>query len=321
MRTALAVSALLLSALCTPAVAQSSSQPIRLVVPYTAGGTADVLARLIATPLGPLLGQPVIVENQPGAAGTLAAGSVSRAKPDGLTLLMTNTGPSAIAPAINKKISYDPVRDFAAVSLVARSPLVLVVSSAFPANDLPGLIAYARAHPEAIEYSSPGIGSFTHVATERFAQAAGIKLVHVPYKGQAPALTAVISGEVKMMLSSSSNLLFEMVKSGKLRLIGVSTLQPSALAPGATPIAQVLPNFETEFWFGILAPAKTSPAVVARLHDAIRKILADPATAKQMEATGCEVAEGPSDQFQTMLGREAKVWQEVVRAARIEAEN
>ena len=319
MRAVLVVLAAVFSTLIgTPVFAE---QPIRLVVPYTAGGTADTLARILAPQLGTLMGQPVIVDNQPGAAGTSAASAVSRAKPEGLTLLLSNTGPSAIAPAINKQVSYDPVKDFAAVSLIARSPLVLVSSPALGVTDLRGLIAYAKAHPGEVEYSSPGIGSFTHVATERFAQAAGIRLVHIPYKGQAPAVTAVVSSEVKMMLSSSSGLLFDMVRNGKLRMLGVSTREPSNLAPGAVPIMQVLPNYETSFWFGVLAPAKTNPAIVAKLHDAIEKVLSDPATPKQMEATGCEPAMGPSDEFQTMLGTEAKLWLDVVQAAKIETDN
>jgi tripartite-type tricarboxylate transporter receptor subunit TctC len=294
--------------------------PIHLVVPYTAGGTADVLARIVATPLAPLLGQPVVVDNQPGAAGTIAAAFVSRAKPDGLTLLLTNTGPTAIAPAMNKKVTYDPVKDFVAVTLVARSPLLLVVNPSVDVKDLRGLIAYAKANPGRVDYSSPGVGSFTHLATERFAQAAGLQLVHVPYKGQAPAITAVVAGEVKMSLTSPSALMFEMIRSGKLRLLGVTTREPSNLAPGAMPMAQVLPNFETEFWFGILAPAKTPPATIARLHDTLQKVLSDPAVAKQMEATGSEVAMGPSDQFQQMLASEVKVWADVVQAAKISPE-
>lgn len=319
MRALLAAFAVLLSA--AGGTAARADQPIHLVVPYSAGGTADVLTRIIAGPLGPLMGAPVIVDNQVGAAGTVAAAAVSRARPDGLTLLSTNTGPSAIAPALNKKLSYDPVKDFRAVTLIAKSPLVLVVNSALGIDDLPALIAYAKVHPGGVEYSSPGIGSFTHVATERFAQAAGITLVHVPYKGQAPALTAVLTGEVKMMLSSSSGLLFDNVKSGTLRLIGVSTREPSPLAPGAIPIARTLPSFSTEFWFGLLAPAKTPHAIIAKLHAALQKILADPATAKAMEATGCEVAMGPADDFQRLLGSEVKLWSDVIQAAKIEPEN
>jgi tripartite-type tricarboxylate transporter receptor subunit TctC len=322
MRSALAIMALLLfSFSAAPAIAQQTSQPITLVVPYPAGGTADVLARMVATGIGPVLGQTIIVDNKPGAAGTVAAGFVSRAKPDGLTLLFTNAGPSAIAPAMSKKPTYDPVKDFTAVSLVARSPLLLVVNSSLEVKDLRSLIEYAKAHPGKVEYSSPGIGSFTHLATEQFAQAAGIRLLHVPYQGQAPAVTAVAAGEVKMSLTSPSGFMFDMVRTGKLRLLGVSSREPSRLAPGAVPIGHVLQNFETEFWFGVLAPTKTSPATVTTLHNAIQKVLSDPAIARQMEVLGSEVASGPSDQFQQFLGTEANRWREVVRAAKIDPEN
>ena len=222
---------------------------------------------------------------------------------------------------MNRKIAYDPVKDFAAVSMVARSPLLLMVNASLEAKDLRSFIAYAKAQPGGIEYSSPGIGSFTHLATEQFAQAAGLKLVHIPYKGQAPALTAVVAGEVKMSLTSPSAAMFDMARSGKLKLLGVSSREASKLAPGVPPMAQVLPGFDTEFWFGILAPAKTPAATVKRLHEALQTVLADPALARQMEATGSEVAMGPAPEFQRLLASEAERWREVVRAAKIEPEN
>ena len=300
------------------AQAQATSQTVALVVPYPPGGTADALARMLAVPMGLALGQPVIIDNRPGAAGTLAAAHVARAKPDGRTLLFTNAGPSAIAPAMNKNVSYDPEKDFTAISLVARSPLLLVVNGASEIKDLQGLIAYARARPDAMAYSSPGIGSFTHLATERLAQAAGIKLLHVPYKGQAPAVTAVISGEVQMMLSSSSGAMSEMIRNGRLRLIGVSTAEPTPLAPGAPPIRQVPPGYETDFWFGIVAPAQTPAAAVQRLHAAVQKAMGDPGVPAQLEATASERATGPSDEFQRYLATEARRWRDVVVNAKIE---
>lgn len=301
-----------------PVVAQQSGRAIRLIVPYPPGGTADVLARTVATPLAPLLGQPVVIENRPGAAGAIGATLVSRAEPDGHTLLFTNVGPSAIAPAMSKSAAYDPVRDFTAISLVARSPLVLVTHPAAEIKDLQGLIGLAKANPGRVEYSSAGVGSFGHLATELFAQAAGIRLLHVPYQGQAPAVVAVVSGDVKMSLTSPSKAMFEMIRADKLRLIGVSSRKPSPLAPGATPIADVLPNFEAQFWFGIVAPAKTSDAMVEKLHDGIEKVLSDPTLAQRFEALGSEVATGPAQQFQKLLSTEAERWRKVVRAANIQ---
>jgi tripartite-type tricarboxylate transporter receptor subunit TctC len=298
-----------------PAQAQ---QTIRLIVPYPAGGTADIMARIVAKPLGPLLGANVIVDNVSGAAGTLGLGQVARAEGDGTTLVLTNTGPSAIAPAMNSKVPYDAVKDFTAISLVAKSPLLLMVHPGFDVKDTRGLIAYAKANPGKVEYSSPGIGSFTHVATERFAQAAGIQLLHIPYKGQAPAVTAVVAGEVKMSLTSPSAAMFDMARTGKLVLLGVSSREASPLAPGVPPISLGLPGYETEFWFGILASAKTTAATVKRLNEALQTVLSDPAIARQLEATGSEVVKGPADAFQLMLASEAARWREVVRGAKLE---
>jgi tripartite-type tricarboxylate transporter receptor subunit TctC len=301
-----------------PVVAQQSGRPIRLIVPYPPGGTADVLARTVATPLASILNESVIVENRPGAAGAIGATYVSRAEPDGNTLLFTNVGPSAIAPAMSKSPTYDPVRDFSAVSLVARSPLLLVVNAALEAKDLQGLISLAKANPGRIEYSSAGVGSFGHISTELFAQAAGISLLHVPYQGQAPSVNAVVSGDVKLSLTSPSKAMFEMIRAGRVRLIGVSSREPSPLAPGATPIASVVPNFEAQFWFGVVAPAKTSEAAVQRLNGGIGKVLADPALAQRFEALGSEVATGSAQEFQQLMSAEAQRWRGVVRAANIQ---
>jgi tripartite-type tricarboxylate transporter receptor subunit TctC len=316
MRIVPVIAALVLAVL--PVAHAFAQQPIRLIVPYPPGGTADALARMVAAPLASTLGQPVVVENQSGAAGTIALGAVARAEPNGRTLVFTNTGPSAIAPAMSAKVPYDPVKDFAAISLVARSPFLLMVNSSLEARDLASFLAYLKANPDKVEYSSPGVGSFTHLATEQFAQAAGVRLVHIPYKGQAPAVTAVMTGEVKMSLTSPSGATFELARAGKLRLLGVSSREPSKLAPGVPPMSQGLAGYETQFWFGFLAPAKTSPALVKQLNDAFQTVLADPALATRMEATGSEVAMGSAESFQSLLASEAARWREVVRAAKIE---
>lgn len=318
-RIALSIAVLVLSSIASSSVAQQSTRALRVIVPYPPGGTADVLARTVATPLAPILGHPVVVENRPGAAGAVGATQVSRADPDGLTLLFTNVGPSAIAPAMSKAAAYDPVRDFAAVSIVARSPLLLVINARLEARDLQGLIALAKANPGKIEYSSAGIGSFGHLTTELFAQAAGISLLHVPYQGQAPSVNAVVSGEVKLSLTSPSKAMFEMIRAGRVNLIGVSSREASQMAPGATPIAHVLPNFEAQFWFGFVAPARTSSATVDKLREGIDKVLADPALAQRFEALGSEVATSSLQQFQQLLASEAERWKGVVRASKIQA--
>lgn len=301
----------------TSADAQAA-RSIRLIVPFAAGGTSDVMARLIATPLGSTLGQPVIVENRPGATGAIATDQVSRAEPDGLTLLFTNVGPSAIAPATSKSSTYDPNRDVTAISLVARSPLLLVTNPGLNVKDLQGLVNLAKSAPGRIEYSSAGVGSFGHLSTELFAQAAGIRLLHVPYQGQAPAVNSVVSGEVKMSLTSPSSAMFELVRAGRLRMMGMSYLEASTLAPEVVPIANTLPNFEAQFWFGIVGPPKMSGAIVERLNDGIRKVLSDRALAQRIEGLGADVATSSPQEFQQLLSTEAVRWRKVVRATNLQ---
>ena len=304
-----------------PLHAQSSERPIKLIVPYPAGGIADSLARLVARPLGTSLGRPVIVENKSGAAGAVGATFVKHAEPDGTTLLFTNVGPSAIAPAMSKAPPYDPSKDFVAVSLVSRSPLMLAVPASSNFKDIEALIAAAKQKPDAIEYSSAGIGSFGHLSTELFAQAAGVQLLHVPYQGGSPATVALVTGDVQMSLTAPSSQMFELARQGKVRILGVSSRGPSPLVPGAPPISSVIPGYEAQYWFGIVAPAKTSDAVVQRLHQAVEKILADPAITQQFLSMGNEVGAGTSAEFQALIDSEWKRWSKVVRTAKIEQAN
>lgn len=304
-----------------PLYAQSGTKPIRLVVPYPAGGIADSLARLVATPLGSSLDRPVIIENKAGAAGALGATYVKNAEADGTTLLFTNVGPSAIAPAMSKTAPYDPVKDFVAVSLVSRSPLMLAVPASSPYKDLAALLAAAKASPGSVEYSSAGIGSFGHLSTELLSQAAGIHMLHVPYQGGGPATVALLIGDVKMSLTAPSTQMFEMAREGKVRILGVSSNGPSLLVPDTPPINKVVPNFQSEYWFGIVAPAKTSDANVQKLHSAVARILQDPAIARQFLSMGNEVGSGSSADFQKLIDSESTRWRTVVRAAKIEQNN
>jgi tripartite-type tricarboxylate transporter receptor subunit TctC len=298
--------------------AQTLAKPIKLVVPYPPGGIADALAREIAVPLAALLGQQTVVENKAGAAGALGATLVKNAEPDGNTLLFTNVGPSAIAPAMSKATPYDPNKDFTAVSLVSRSPLMLVASARSEIKDIRGLLLMARAKPDGLAYSSAGMGSFGHLSTELLAQAAGVKLLHVPYQGQAPATLALVSGDVQISLTAPSSQMLEMVREGRFRLLGVSTKGPSSLVPGAPPIADTIPGFDAEYWFGIVAPAGTSEAVVARLDAAIQKILLDANLVKRFQLMGNEpAATSTPAQFQKLIESEAKRWRDVVKTTKL----
>ncbi len=303
------------------AAAEMPSRPVRLVVPSPAGGTMDGSARALANALGPLIGQPIIVENRVGAAGIVAASYVSRAEPDGTTLFLTSVGPSAITPAISKAVSYDPVKDFTAISLVSRLPFVLVATPGFEARNVSEVIAQAKANPGKVEYASAGTGSVGHLLGETFASAAGISLLHVPYQGQAPSVMAVVAGEVKLSFTSPSPALYDMIRTNKMRLIGVSTREPSRLVPGGVPIAKVIPNFNVESWYGIVGPAHLKPTMVTSLNTAIQKALADPAVAKQFELLGSEVKGDTPAQFRDYIASEVVHWRDIVRAAHLEGSN
>jgi tripartite-type tricarboxylate transporter receptor subunit TctC len=302
--------------LCVAAIGASAenypSRPITLVVPYPPGGTADAMARLLQESLTESLGQQVIVSNRPGAAGTIGSREVARAAPDGYTLLLTNTGPSAVAPVLQPEAGYDPVTDFVAVSLTSHSPMLLVVHPTFPAKDVAELIRLAKEKPGTINYSSAGAGSFGHLSTVLLAESAGIEMVHVPYKGQAPALMAVLNGEVALSLTAPSDAMTQYVRTGRLRLLGVSTLQPSPLAPGAPAIVTVVLNFEADQWFGVTAPAKTSPAIVARLNAALKTALAQPSLQQKFIASGSLAAPSTPEEFQALIAKEAARWKDVI---------
>ena len=316
-RTGLLCLALALAALPAAAQAPYPDKPIRLVVPYAPGGTTDIMARTLQEPLSKALGQPVIVDNKAGAAGAIATKQVAASAPDGYTLIFGNNGPSAIVPLIQKDVGYDPVKDFAPVSLVSIAPLVLVVHPGVPASNVAEFITWAKAQPGGVEYATAGAGSLGHLATELFGKDAGLKLIHVPYKGQAPSTMAVLNGEVKMLLTTSSDTMNSAVKAGKLKLLGVSTAKPSPLMPGAPTIGQSLKGFEVNVWFGILAPAGTPAPVIAKLNAAIREVLASPELQQKFVGYGCIATASTPQEFAAMISAEVPKWKGVVESAKI----
>ena len=299
--------------------AEFPDKPIRLVVPYPAGGTTDTMARILQEQMAKTLGQPVIVENKSGASGAIATKDVARSAPDGYSLIFGNNGPSAITPLMQKDAGYDPVKDFAPVSMVAVAPMSLVVHSGFSVQDVKGLIEFARKNPNKVEYSTAGVGSFGHLATELFAKNAGIKLFHVPYKGSAPSTLAVTTGEVKMLLTTSSAPMTAGIQAGKLKLLGVTSLQPSPLAPGAPTISEALPNFEINVWFGILAPAGTPSEVVAKLNDAIAKALAQTTVQQRFVNFGVSAKASTPKELGDMVATEVETWRQVIRESNIQS--
>ena len=316
-RTGLLCLAFAFGALPAAAQVPYPDKPIRLVVPYAPGGTTDIMARTLQEPLSKALGQPVIVDNKAGAAGAIGTKQVAAAAPDGYTLIFGNNGPSAIVPLIQKDVGYDPVKDFAPVSLVSIAPLTLVVHPSVPANNVQELIAWAKTQPNGIEYATAGAGSFGHLATESFGKEAGLKLIHVPYKGQAPSTMAVLNGEVKMLLTTSSDMQDSAVKAGKLKLLAVSTAKPSPLMPGAPTIGQSLPRYEAVVWFGILAPAGTPAPVIARLNAAIREVLANPELQQKFVGYGGVATASTPQEFADMIGAEVPKWKSVIETAKI----
>jgi tripartite-type tricarboxylate transporter receptor subunit TctC len=312
--------------LCAALLAQAAgaqgfpSKVIRIVVPYPAGGTTDIMARALQEPMQKVLGQPVIVDNKAGAAGAIGAREVARAPADGYTLLFSNNGPSSTTPLLVKDAGYDGLKDFTPVSQVSSAPLFVVINAAVPAADLKTFIDYGRAQPNALEYASAGIGSLGHLASELFARSAGIKMVHIPYKGQAPTANAVMTGEVKVLITTSSGAMNSFIKEGKLRLLGVSTLQPSVLAPGAPTVNSVLPGYNVEIWFGLLGPAGMPADVVAKLNDAVGKALLQPDLQERFRGFGVIAKGSTPKQLGELIADEVPRWAQVVRDAGIKAE-
>lgn len=293
------------------------NKPVRMLIPYAPGGTSDIMARALQDAFQAKFNQVLIVENKPGAAGTIASREIARSEPDGYNLLLTNVGPMTVAPNLVKSADYDAVKDFTPITLISTSPLPLAIYSNVKATNVAELIKLAKEKPGELNYSSAGLGSFGHLSTERFAQAAGIKMTHIPYKGQAPAVTALIAGEVDLSLTAPSSILTENIKSGRVRLLGISTTEPSALVPGAVPIANTVPGFSAEFWFGVVGPKGLPDNIVAILNQVFGNALKTDAVKKMYEGFGAEAISSSPKQFADLIAKEATSWREVVQKANI----
>ncbi len=308
------------SAFAMPALAQSfPSRPLRLVVPFAAGGSADASARMLADPLGAVLGQPVVVDNRPGGGATVGALFVARAAADGHTLLYGTPGPQIINPHLMRSLPYDPVRDLAPVSGYKRAPNLLAVHAPLPAQDVAGLIALAKAQPGRLTFASSGIGSSSHLAGEMLKFMAQIDITHVPYRGTGPATTDLIAGTVSMALDTLS-ILLPPARAGSLRALAVTTPQRSALAPDLPALAETLPGFDAAPFNYIAAPAGTSAPIVARLNAAIVGILNDPAYRARMEALGEEATPSTPEELAAAIAAESARWKQVIEAGGIRAE-
>jgi tripartite-type tricarboxylate transporter receptor subunit TctC len=305
----------------TPAAADNyPSRPIRLIVPYPAGGSTDIMARALQEPMAKILGQPIVIDNRGGAAGTTGSNEAARAEADGYTLLFANNGPISIAPLLQKGVDFDPLKSFAPVSLVSMAPLVLVASEKVPVNDVAGLITYAKAQSKPMLYATAGPGSLGHLSTERLLNQAGLQMVHVPYRGQAPTTLAIFAGEVDILLTTTSDTLNEHIRSGKVKLLGVSSPGPSPVAPGAAPIGSALKGYSVETWFGILAPAGTPPEVVSKLNAALNTVLAMPQLRDRFLTYGVEAKASTPAEMYALIAAEIPSWRKVIEERNVKTE-
>jgi len=295
------------------------SRPIRFLVPYPPAGGTDIVARILAEPLAAVLGQPIIIDNRGGAAGNLGTDIVAKSASDGYTILFTLSS-HTINPELYDNLPFDVEKDFVPISLVALIPQILVANPSLPANNVHELIALAKSEPGKLNYASVGTGSPGHIAGELFKLKTGIDIVHVPYKGGGPAVTDTIAGQVQLLFVSLPAAL-QHVRAGRLKALAVTSDQRSQAAPEVPTIAESgVPECIVNSWYGALAPAKTPPAIVAKLQAAFAQVLARPEVKAKLFLQGAEAAPSTSAEFEQRIHAELNQWQYVIRAAKIRAE-
>ena len=295
------------------------ARTITLLVPFPPGGASDLIARTIGQRITKKWGVGVVIDNKAGAGGMLAAGQAAKAPADGYTLLLGATAQLAVNPSIYKSLPYDAEHDFAAIALVGSVPNILVAHPAQSYRNLPELIAYAKANPGKLSYASPGSGSTAHLAMELFKGQAGVDMVHVPYKGAAGGVTDVLGGQIPLMVVSMPSVV-EHVKAGKLRALGITASARPATLPDVPLFQDTLAGFEAAGWYGVVAPARTPPQVIALLNAEINIALQDPAVRRAFEEQGIQVLGGSADQFTTSIRAEARKWAGVIEKAGIKAD-
>jgi tripartite-type tricarboxylate transporter receptor subunit TctC len=300
--------------------AEYPDKPIRMLVGFAPGGGTDTTARTIAQPLSEALGQQVVVDNRAGAAGNIATDIASKSPPDGYTVLMGTIAALAINPSLYKKLPFDPIRDFEPITLAVSSTNVLAVHPSVPVKNVRELIALAKSQPGKLSYGSSGVGGAGHLAGVLFDSTAGTRMVHIPYKGGAPAMIALISGEVQLVFATAETAVPQ-IKSGKIRALGVTIAKRTALLPDLPTIAEAgLPGYEANNWYGILVPAKTPHAIVERLNREIVKILTSPAIKEQLFRQGLDASPSTPKEFAAYIKSETAKWGKVVQASGAKAE-
>ncbi len=312
-----AAALLALATAITPIHAQNyPSRPIRLIVASSPAGPNDVIGRILAQSCGDLLGQQIVVDNRAGATGIIGTEMVARAAPDGYTLLLGFSGPLVIAPHFAGSTPYDTLRDFAPVGLAVNAPYVLVVNNALPVRSVKELVQYAKTQPGKLNYSSGGAGGGLHLAAELLNLSAGIKTVHVPYKGGGPGLTAVIAGETHWMFSGMSAAL-PLIKADKVRALAIGGTKRSRVAPDMPTVAESGFQFNASGWYGLLAPPRTPRPVINRLHAAMLKVFSAPAMREKLLDIAIEAEVGTPEEFAAQLREELTTWGRVIKAAGI----
>jgi tripartite-type tricarboxylate transporter receptor subunit TctC len=317
---ALAAAATLAAAASEASAQAYPNRPVRILVPFPAGAGVDIVARMLGVPLTDLWGQAAVVDNRPGAGGTIACELAAKAAPDGYTLLLGNISTFAMAPSLYKKVNYDPVQSFAPITLVNTSANVLVAHPSVPAATTQALIALAKSKPGQINYASAGSGTSPHLAAELFKSMAGVDLVHVPYKGSPQALTDLLGGQTQIMFASLVSALPH-IRQARLRALGVTSLKRAAALPDLPAISEAgLRGYDVSVWMGIVAPAGTPPAIIAQLNRQIGALLQSPDIRERLAVQGLEAASNSPAEFRSYIASEVRKWAVVIKQAGVVAD-
>jgi tripartite-type tricarboxylate transporter receptor subunit TctC len=307
------------AAVSAAAVAQTyPAKPIRLVVPYTPGASNDTLSRATGQSMAPMLGQGIVIDNRPGAGGMIGAENVARAEPDGYTILNVQAS-FATNVAIRAKMPYDVFRDFAYIGMMTRSPMIVVVHPSLPVKSVKELVVLAKRRPGELNYGSSGTGGSNHLATELFAKAAGVRIVHVPYKSIGPAIVDLVGGNVQLVITSLPSALVQ-VKAGRIKALGVASEKRSSFAPDIPTVSESGVPYVSELWWGLAAPGKTPPEIVNRLSDALRKAMQTPQLKEQYAREGGEPLPMTPPEFTQYVFAEVNRWRQVVKDAGLQLE-
>ncbi len=323
MRTRFNCRLAMLAAMLIPTVAQAQApyptKPMRLIVPYPPGGTTDFVARELAGKIGEAMGYQIVIDNRPGAGTLIGLALGARAAADGYTITFGTSAGLAVNPALGVKMPFDPLRDFAPVGLMVYVPYLLVVNPALPVRSVRDLIELAKAQPGKLNFASPGVGTPNHLGIELLNAVAGVRFVHVPYKGGANAVTDLVAGQVQILFSGTPQV-SSFVKAGRLRVIAVATQKPTRVAPEFAPIADTYPGFDCNTWYGLVVPAGTPAAIVAKLNAELNRALAEPGVIQRLLDQGVEATPGTPAAFRDLIVAETARWRTVIRNAGITAE-